>query len=106
MLPDATPLVGLRIRLQRTIDTPCGACGETVVVISHGAGPRAASLRCASCERHRGWLPKAITEFLLTAINQFGWAPDAITIRNSEFATANDDAVPVGASTAEANPHP
>jgi hypothetical protein len=97
---DVTPLVGLRVRLQRTIDVPCGACGETVVVISHGTGPHVASLHCAACDRHRGWLPKTITEFLLTAISQFGWPPEAITIRNSEFAQAN--AAPMGACAAEA----
>jgi hypothetical protein len=82
---DATPLAGLRIRLKRTIDVPCGACGETVVVIGQGAGPHAASLHCGSCDRHRGWLPKAITEFLREMISLFGWPPEAITIQNSEI---------------------
>lgn len=100
---DVTPLVGLRVRLQRTIDVPCGACGETVVVISDGAGPHVASLHCAACDRHRGWLPKAITKFLLVAINRFGWPPEAI--RNSEFAAAND-AAPVGADAVEEKPAP
>ncbi|TYO65753.1 hypothetical protein FXV83_15160 [Bradyrhizobium hipponense] len=97
---DVTPLVGLRIRLQRTIDVPCGACGEAVVVISHGVGPHAAALHCATCDRQRGSLPKAITEFLLVAINRFGWPPEAITIRNSEFAQANETAS-MGADAAE-----
>jgi hypothetical protein len=38
---DVTPLVGLRIRLKRTIDVPCGTSGETVVVIVAGPWPRA-----------------------------------------------------------------
>ena len=37
MTIDATAIVGLRIRLRRTIDTPCAACGHSIVVISQGA---------------------------------------------------------------------
>jgi hypothetical protein len=85
---DVTPLVGLRIRLERTIDVPCGVCGHMVVVIGQGAGPHVASLHCAACERHRGWLPKPIAEFLLAMIHQFGWPPATITIQDSEFAQA------------------
>jgi len=58
----ATDLIGLRIRLNRTVDVPCGACGS--VVVGQGAGPH-----CASCDHHRGWLPKPITEFC--------WRPSA-----------------------------
>ena len=86
---DATPLIGLRIRLERTIDVPCGVCGQTTVVIGSGAGPHAASLHCASCGHPRGWLPKAIADFLVGTISRFGWPPEAVTIRNSEFAQAN-----------------
>ena len=43
---DATPIIGLRISLERTVDTPC-ACGETAVDIGQGAAPHAASLHCA-----------------------------------------------------------
>jgi hypothetical protein len=103
---DATPLVGMRIRLKRTIDVPCCACGETVVVIGQGAGPQAACLRCASCERHRGWLPKALFEFLLEMIRLFGPLPDGITIRNPEFAQANAAAPILGAIAAPQHPHP
>jgi hypothetical protein len=96
---DVTPLVGLRIQLKRTVDVPCGMCGQTNVVIGLGAGPHVASLHCASCDRHRGWLPKAITDFLLAMISQFGWPPETITIRNSEFAQAST-AAPLGAPAA------
>jgi hypothetical protein len=97
---DVAPLVGLRIRLERTIDVPCGVCGPMVVVIGQGAGPHVASLHCAGCERHRGRLPKPIAEFLLAMIDQFGWPPETITIHNSEFARANA-AAPMGAPAAE-----
>ena len=99
---DATPLVGLRIKLERTIDVPCGVCGQTTVVISPGAGPHVAGLHCAACDRHRGWLPKAAFDFLLVMVARFGWPSDPITIRNSqfqEFASAN--AADTGAPAAE-----
>jgi hypothetical protein len=98
---DVTPLVGLRIRLERTIDAPCVVCGESAVVIGLGAGPQVASLHCASCDRHRGWLPKVITGFLLATISRFGWPPQAITIRNQNSRKANATA-PLGAPAAEA----
>jgi hypothetical protein len=60
---DVTRLVGLRIRLKRTIDVPCGTSGGTVVVIVAGPAPRAASPHCGACDRHRGWLPKVISDF-------------------------------------------
>jgi hypothetical protein len=103
---DATPLVGMRIRLRRTFDVPCCACGETVVAIAQGAGPHAASLRCAACERQRGWLPRALTEFLLEMIRLFGPLPDGMTIRNTQFAQANAAAPVLGAIAAPQHPHP
>jgi hypothetical protein len=93
---DATPLIGLRIRLERTIDVPCGVCGHTFVVIGKCAGPHVASLHCAGCDRHRGWLPKAIADFLVGTIRRFGWPSEAIIIRNPEIAQANATA-PLGA---------
>jgi hypothetical protein len=54
-----TDLIGLPIKLERTSDGLCAACGGTVVVIGRSSGPHCASLRCASCHRHRGWLPKS-----------------------------------------------
>jgi hypothetical protein len=96
----------LRIRLNRTVDVPCGACGESTVVIGLGAGTNVASLHCASCDRHRGWLPKPITEFLLATLSQFGWPSEAITIRNSEFAQANTAAPSVQSQPKRLHPDP
>jgi hypothetical protein len=96
-----TDLLGLPIKLERTIDGPCAVCGETAVIIGEGAGPHVASLHCAGCDRHRGWLSKAITEFLLEMITRFGRPSEAITIRNSEFAQANAAAPLLGAPAAE-----
>ena len=81
-MTDAPLLAGLRIQLERTKDVPCGVCGQTVVVIGKGEGPHVASLRCASCDRHRGWLSTTIADLLVETINRFGRPPEAVTIRN------------------------
>ena len=88
-MTDAPLLAGLRIQLERTNDVPCGVCGQTVVVVGKAAGPHVAGLHCATCDRHRGWLPKTIADFLMETISRFGWPTEAITIRNPEFAQAN-----------------
>ena len=72
MTIDATPIVGLRIRLRRTIDAPCATCGDSTVAIGEGVGPHAAGLHCVGCHRHRGWLPRPIAEFLVEIVARFG----------------------------------
>ena len=94
---DATPLIGLRVGLDRTVDVPCAMCGQTIVAIGKGAGPHVASLHCVNCNRHRGWLPTAIAEFLLELITRFGRPSEAITIRNSEI-RASESAAPSSAT--------
>jgi hypothetical protein len=95
-MTDASLLTGIRMRLERTMDVPCGACGQTIVVIAKRAGQHIAGLQCASCNRHRGWLPKTIADFLVATISRFGRPTEVITIRNPEFAQANATA-PLGA---------
>jgi hypothetical protein len=99
------PLIGLRVQLKRTVDIPCCACGTTDVVIGRGADPHTAALYCASCDRRRGRLPKSIVEFLANLISRFGRPSTAITIRNSQFFSANTTA-PSGASVAAQHLHP
>jgi hypothetical protein len=79
-------LIGLQIKLARTIDVPCAECGETAVAIGSSAGHPIAALRCICCERYRGDLPKAVAEFLVTAIYMFGRPNVPITIRDSLLA--------------------
>ena len=105
-MTDAPVLAGLRIQLERTKDVPCGVCGQTVVVVGKAAGPHVASLHCATCDRHRGWLPKTIADFLVETISRFGWPTEAITIRNPEFAQANTTAHWVHARSQRQHPEP
>ena len=92
-------LIGLRIKLARTIDVPCAECGETTVVICSGADHQVAALRCVCCQRYRGNLPKAVAEFLVTAIDKFGRPTAPITIRDSLLATPVPGAVAVETSS-------
>jgi hypothetical protein len=99
-MTDQNTLIGLPIKLQRTIDGSCALCGETAVIIGAGAGPHVASLRCACCDRHRGWLPKTVADFLTDLVLRFGRPAEPITIRNSELAAS------LGAPAAEASTAP
>jgi hypothetical protein len=92
-----TDLLGLPIKLERTVDGPCAVCGETAVVVGAGAGPHTASLRCLRCGRHRGWLPKTVADFLTDLVVRFGRPTEPITVRNSELAATS------GAPAAEAS---
>jgi hypothetical protein len=75
-MSDYVVLIGLRVRMRRTTDRPCGVCGESVIVIGLGAG-----LHCARCMRHRGRLPQSVADFLIETIAKFGQPPATITIR-------------------------
>lgn len=78
-LPPPDPLHGLVVR----VPSAC-RCGGTTATINKGAGPHAASLRCAKCETHRGWLSHTSHRFILEIINKFGRPTAPITIRRSE----------------------
>ena len=86
-------IVGLQIKLERTIDVPCTDCGETVVIVGLGTDPQVAALRCICCDRQRGWLPKVITNFLARSVTLFGRPMEPILIHNSHFAASSTGAV-------------
>jgi hypothetical protein len=62
------PLIGLRVQLDRA-DTPCH--GNIAEIIS-GSRLHRHGLVCATCGRHRGWLPKAAADFIAESIRVFG----------------------------------
>ena len=74
-------LHGLKIRLERSKDIPCGVCGTTTAAIGQDN-----DLRCAACGRRRGRLPATISNFLTAAISEFGRPSTAIIIKDSEGA--------------------
>jgi hypothetical protein len=59
------------------------------VVIGEGAGPHAGSLRCAGCDRHRGWLPHIIANFLSETARLFGVPNEPFLIRDASQTQAN-----------------
>jgi DNA repair protein RadD len=45
-------------RRKRKDPKPCPNCGGVEVIRTKGAGPHAAGKRCASCNRHLGWMKR------------------------------------------------
>jgi hypothetical protein len=70
------PLVGLAVQLPDSC-----RCGRDVVRIGPPVGPHLAELRCARCDRHRGWLPRAAHRLLVETVKQFGRPDTPICIR-------------------------
>src|SRR5215468_7468077 len=54
----------LRVRLDRQIDRDKPCC-DNVAIVGPGNPQHAAEIRCASCDAHRGWLPKQAFDFIL-----------------------------------------
>jgi hypothetical protein len=81
--PPSSGIIGLEIKLERTNDRPCAECGAFNVIIGPPCGPHAASLRCICCDRHRGWLPESIADFIRAGINSVGRPTEPLIIRNS-----------------------
>jgi hypothetical protein len=69
------------VRLDRTADRAKPCC-DNLAVIGAGQGPHAAELRCATCDTHRGWLPKAALDFIAENANRFGASTAPIVLRD------------------------
>jgi hypothetical protein len=61
----------------------CSRCGGHVAEIGPGAGPHKASLRCAACETHRGWISGNSYAFLAEFVRNFGRPTEPIAIRRA-----------------------
>jgi hypothetical protein len=55
--------------------------GCDLAVFGEGKGPHAASLICAECGAHRGWVSHATHKFLTEIVNRFGRPTEPIVIR-------------------------
>ena len=75
-----TPIIGVRIKLDRPIDRE-RPCHSNVCVIGPGKEPHAGELVCADCGRHRGWLSKATANWIESAIGRFGAPTSPIVVR-------------------------
>jgi len=67
MFHNADPLIGIEINLPRHCQ-----CGHDMLRVGPGRGPHRASLKCARCGRHCGWLSLKIANFLSAVIARFG----------------------------------
>jgi hypothetical protein len=67
---EASPIHGLRLKLERKTDLENGCCTNFAVVHA-GKRPDAAELRCAGCGSHRGRLPKEAANWLLAVLMHF-----------------------------------
>jgi len=66
-LHNVDPLVGLKVNLPRHCP-----CGHDLLHVGPGRGPHRASLQCARCGRHCGWLSHKAAKFLADVIGRFG----------------------------------
>src|SRR5262245_15301535 len=66
----ASPLQGLRFKLERKTDDRKGCC-TNFAVVHPGKGAHAAELRCAGCGSHRGRLSRETTNWLLVVLVHF-----------------------------------
>jgi hypothetical protein len=70
--PEPTsPAVGMMVKLDRDIDR-AQPCHDNIAYILPGKPPHAGELRCATCDRHRGWAPHALIAFITETARRFG----------------------------------
>jgi hypothetical protein len=74
-LPNLSPLVALKLKLERKADLK-DACCNGFGIVHAGKGPHAAELRCSGCGKHKGWLDKLTVNRLLDVLAHF---PEAKT---------------------------
>jgi hypothetical protein len=75
-VPPPDPLQGLAV----TLSDHC-QCGAFAAIIAEGVGPHTASLRCAKCDVHRGWILHETHRFVTELVQKFGRPTDPIAIR-------------------------
>jgi hypothetical protein len=84
----ASPLHGLRFKLERMADLTNGCCGNFAVV--HAGQGNAAELRCAACSNDRGRMPKEAVNWLLVVLAHFPAAKtDVHVIRDTPATSAH-----------------
>jgi hypothetical protein len=84
---DASPLHGLRVKLEREADLR-NACCSSFTVVHAGKGSDAADLRCAGCGSHRGRLPKEAVNWLLVVLAHFPAAKTDVHVIRDTPATS------------------
>ena len=78
------PPVGLRLKLDRTVDR-IRPCHDNIATVDHGRAHHAAGLRCSKCGRHRGWLPREGFQFLTDLTQRFGAPTEPVVLRDQQI---------------------
>jgi hypothetical protein len=78
------PPIGLRLKLDRTVDR-LRPCCSNIATIDHGRAHHAAGLRCCRCGRFRGWLPRQGFQFLTDLAQRFGAPVEPIILRDQQI---------------------
>jgi hypothetical protein len=79
---DSNASAPLLVQLDRTCDRELPCCSN-LATVHERAGVHAADLRCATCGRHRGFLPREAIEFIAETAARFGASTHPITLRDS-----------------------
>jgi hypothetical protein len=69
-------LIGLKVELHR----PSDSCCRGICTIREGKGPHVGELRCADCNRHRGWLNFETACFLESVMVVFGLPQQPVVV--------------------------
>jgi hypothetical protein len=73
------------VRLDRSIDRERPCCQNLATIRPTPDGPHAAELRCAGCQKHRGWLPREAMNFLAGVARLWGAPTTPITLRDNSI---------------------
>jgi hypothetical protein len=76
--PTSTGIVGLAVEM---LHRPCRDCGSVHFIIGSSVAMHEASVRCAECDRHGGWLSKGARTFIEMTVAKFGRPTTAIIVR-------------------------
>ena len=77
----STGIVGLAVEM---LHRPCRDCGSVNFIIGSSVAMHEASVRCAECNRHGGWLSKGARTFIEMTVAKFGRPTTAIIVREQK----------------------
>jgi hypothetical protein len=77
------PLQGMTLKLNRKIDRKEPCC-ENLAIVQVGKGPHSAELLCKRCGKHRGWVPRKVTDWFLTLLAIFPEAAKDVHVWRDE----------------------
>jgi len=89
ILEDADPLVGIEVNLPRHCQ-----CGHDLLLVGPDRGPHRASLHCARCRRHCGWLSNEAAKFLCDVVQHFGRPTEPVRVRLAKLHVVPNSAPP------------